>query len=328
MKYFLSCDWGTSAFRLRFVNVQGLSFESVDSSDSGVASIYETWKQSEQPESARFVFYRNVMEEFIRALEYRLGISMNGVPLVISGMASSSIGMMELPYKPLPFKIDGTDLEIMRIAPTNDFDHEILLISGARTVKDIMRGEETQLIGCGKVDDEKRIFVIPGTHSKHILVKDKRAVKLQTFMTGEFFELLNRKSILKHSVQTGSDFFNTANRKSFVEGVKQAVKGNLLHSSFLVRTRDLLNKISKENNYYFLSGLLIGTELSVLLKKKGIPVTWVASGEKAKLYVAAFKTLFPGYKQRNIRIIDPAVAVVKGQLKIWKRSNKVAVSKK
>lgn len=328
MDYFLSCDWGSSVFRLRLVNIKGLNFDSIDSDEKGIVTVFESWKQSRQDESARFFFYRNVIGEFIQALEYRLGNSLNGVPLVISGMASSSIGIVELPYQLIPFKVNGSDLEIMKIESTKDFDHDILIVSGVRTDDDMMRGEETQIIGCSHSNKGKRVFVMPGTHSKHILVKDQRGVKLQTFMTGEFFELLSHKSILKHSVQRENDFFGKGNRKAFLEGVKEAEKGNLLHSAFLTRANDLLNKINKENNYYFLSGLLIGAELSMILKKKFIPVTCIASGEKATLYAAAFKILFPRSKRGDFRIADPTISVIKGQLKIWKRTKNDSLAKK
>ncbi len=68
----------------------------------------------------------------------------------------------------------GSDLHVKIIGASDEFKHEILLISGAKTSSDVMRGEETQLAGCEKVNDkEERIFIFPGTHSKACLVKKK-----------------------------------------------------------------------------------------------------------------------------------------------------------
>ena len=67
--------------------------------------------------------------------------SLDDVPVVISGMASSTIGLRELPYKPLPFAADGSDLVAEILAPTVDFKHATLLISGVSSTDDVMRGE-------------------------------------------------------------------------------------------------------------------------------------------------------------------------------------------
>lgn len=66
-----------------------------------------------------------------------------------------------------------------------------------------MRGEETQLIGCIQDDDQTisdRMFILPGTHSKHILVRNQQITAFKTYMTGEISDLLSNKSILKNSL--------------------------------------------------------------------------------------------------------------------------------
>jgi 2-dehydro-3-deoxygalactonokinase len=80
-------------------------------------------------------------------------------------------------------------------------------------------------------------------------------------MTGEFFDLLTTHSILAASVSAGGDFEQAENRDSFLEGVKCGQTANLLHASFLVRTNQVLKKMPPQQNYHYLSGLLIGAEL-------------------------------------------------------------------
>jgi len=315
MKNFLSCDWGTSFFRLRYVHVPGLKFGSVESAE-GIAATFEAWKRKSEKQNgsggSRFEFFRNVIDQHVRLLEEHLGLSLDGIPIIISGMASSSIGMIELPYKKTPFKIDGSGLEVKRIERTTDFNHRICIISGVRTDDDVLRGEETQLAGCNQPKDNNVLYIFPGTHSKHILVKKGIAVDFKTYMTGEFFELLSQKSILSASVHGGGKLAGKENKQSFADGVKEAQRSNLLHSSFLVRTNELLKKIDSERNYYYLSGLLIGTELSESSKSNRVPITLVASGELRQLYLAAFKIL----SLKNIRSTDSTIALLRGQLKI------------
>jgi hypothetical protein len=64
-----------------------------------------------------------------------------------TGMVSSSMGMRELPYRELPLAIDGSALSVERVAARDDFPHALVLVSGVRSHDDVMRGEETQLIG-------------------------------------------------------------------------------------------------------------------------------------------------------------------------------------
>lgn len=128
-----------------------------------------------------------------------------------------------------------------------------------------MRGEETQLIGCIselKNEVDRQIFILPGTHSKHITVKNRQVTSFKTYMTGELFSLLSKNSVLSTAIEKAitSDF------KSFKEGVKHSTKSNLLHSIFRVRTNHLFEIHTKKENFNYLSGLLIGTELLDLLK--------------------------------------------------------------
>ena len=309
MKNFLSCDWGTSFFRLWYVEF-GVKFVSVGNSE-GIASTFESWKQKRKSEDERFLFFRNVIHDHIGKLEYSLGASLKDIPVVISGMASSSIGMMEIPYKESPFKADGSDLRFVKINATRDFNHDIFIISGVKTGNDVLRGEETQLAGCIKSSNSEALYILPGTHSKHIVVKKGLAVSFKTYMTGEFFELLSKKSILSSSVDSSGRFSKKENKQAFVKGVKESERSNLLHSSFLVRTNQLLKKVNAVNNYYYLSGLLIGTELAEC-KKMRMPIRLIASGDLRQLYVSAFKEL--GLK--NVRSTESLGALWRGQLKI------------
>jgi 2-dehydro-3-deoxygalactonokinase len=105
------------------------------------------------------------------------------------------------------------------------------------------------------------LVIIPGTHSKHILLNQSKIVAIKTYMTGELFALLSQKSVLKNSVAMSSA---DSDLTSFKKGVRDAMDENLLHTIFKVRTNQLFNIYSKENNYNYLSGLLIGAEIKDL----------------------------------------------------------------
>ncbi|HEV8286508.1 MAG TPA: 2-dehydro-3-deoxygalactonokinase [Chitinophagaceae bacterium] len=312
MKRFLSCDWGTSSFRLRVVETLPLTIIAEQKSEQGIIATYELWKQSGKPKENRMAFYLAVIRQHVKLLKNKTNIFLDELPLIISGMASSSIGIMELPYKEFPFSADGSDLTIDVIESIRDFP-KVIIISGGKTIDDAVRGEETQLAGCFQDDDGEQIFIFPGTHSKHIIVKQSKAIKVKTYMTGEFFELLSKKSILSDSVEEGTGLQDAENRKAFEKGVND-IHLNLLHSSFLVRTNHLFNKFTKKENYYYLSGLLIGTEIKELINQEYARITLVSSARLTPYYETAVNIL---NKDKSIlEIKDADEAVVRGQYKI------------
>jgi 2-dehydro-3-deoxygalactonokinase len=269
MKEFLSCDWGTSSFRLRLVEASSLKIIAEESNDNGCAATFKLWLKSNKPESGRIAFYQQIIKIHITALENKVKRPLEKLPLVISGMASSNMGMIELPYKEVPFLTNGSDLKTRVIEPDNTFTGKTIVISGAKTLNDVMRGEETKLIGCDSIyAGEERFFILPGTHPKHVIAQKNKVTGFKTFMTGEFFNLLSKESILSSSIERGGQFEEENNKSAFEAGVKGSLSLNFLHHSFLVRTNILFNNYSKQENFYFLSGLLIGNELKDIHKEK------------------------------------------------------------
>ena len=280
----LSCDWGTTSFRLRLVNVLDKKVVAEIKTEEGVSSVYNQWLQSGKAENERENFYK----AFLRAkIEKLSSTGIQHVSLIISGMASSSIGIRELPYAVLPFDVAGDGLQATTIVADEKFNHNIFLIPGTKTGDDVMRGEETMLIGCDSDMTDECMFIFPGTHSKHVFVQDKMMVDFKTYMTGEIFDLLANKSILSNSVERNEeDRYNPV----FEAAVKQGAETNLLNIAFHVRTNQLFKKLTPKENYFYLSGLVIGSELKeVAGYHKRIEL--VCSDELAQPYLTALKVL-------------------------------------
>jgi 2-dehydro-3-deoxygalactonokinase len=206
------------------------------------------------------------------------------MPVIISGMASSSIGLTELSYQEFPFSWDLAQFPVKKINENEKFSHPLYLVSGFKTNQDVMRGEESLLLGYDIGDNDEKIFIFPGTHSKHAFVKNKSGVHFNTYMTGEIFNLLAEKSILRHAVEKGID------EKSFSDGFEAGLGGNLLHHAFMVRTRQLLQHANPVSGYQFLSGLLIGAELGQL-KGTNCPVYIVCSESLKLAYLTGLKLM-------------------------------------
>jgi 2-dehydro-3-deoxygalactonokinase len=322
MDLFISCDWGTSNFRLRALDRENSQVLAEWKGGPGISAAYEQWRQTNKEEVTRLSFYQAILLGQIQQLSSQSGLSLDGTPLIASGMASSSLGMRELPYTGLPLDLGGHALQKAILPASDRFRHETLLVSGVRTADDVMRGEETQLIGCLPVCQAgEGVFLFPGTHSKHIRVKENKMIGFTTYMTGEFFELLSQKSILSGAV-TAAGFSPEAAafsseegyRKSFEQGVEDSEQTPLLQGAFRVRTNHLFSRWSREENYNYLSGLLIGEELKDLAKTQTqTPITIICT-EKQKPYYSCACALL------NIHvtgIMDADEALVRGHVKLF-----------
>ncbi len=270
--HFLSCDWGTTNFRLRLVSREALQVLGEVEWDKGVSALAKAWSEKESnDEAARVRFYTDVLRDAVAQLKTDGAEIGEGTPVVISGMASSTLGLVNLPYAALPVPTDGSGFQTHRIPVTEDFPHNILLISGLRSgEQDVMRGEETQLIGCLTPQMEGHagplLIIHPGTHAKHITIEGGRITGFKTFMTGEAFKIFSTHGILRDNVVINP--FSEAAIAPFEAGVQDAQKEPLLHALFRVRTAGLFGRFGKEEAYHYLSGLLIGTELQALREER------------------------------------------------------------
>jgi 2-dehydro-3-deoxygalactonokinase len=321
-RLFLSCDWGTSSFRLRLVDASNRSIHAEESNSNGNASLFEQWKQTGQDEHKRIAFYQAILSKHITEFQRSLGLSLKGLPVIISGMASSTVGMLELPYKNLPFSVSGSDLHIHKVDSSSDFPHDIFLISGVRSEDDVMRGEEIQLIGSRpEVSHDEQLYIFPGTHSKHILVKGGSAIAFATYMTGEVFSLLSTRSILLNSVSPGAGLSVSQNAGSFAKGVTDSRSLNPLHSFFRVRTNILFDKFSKEENFYYLSGLLIGAELKDLIGKAFSKVVLVSNDALSEPYRMALKQL---EICKDLIVLDIDQTILEGHSQIYQSTKAIS----
>jgi 2-dehydro-3-deoxygalactonokinase len=180
------------------------------------------------------------------------------VPRIASGMIGSRQGWVEAPYVECPASLTALGDRLVRV-PHN----ELAIVPGVVThdaagIADVMRGEETQLLGAvGR--DERVLAVLPGTHSKWARVEHGRVVDFTTFMTGELFGVLIDHSMLGRLAGHEPGRFV---RDAFSRGVARGLAdGELLHDLFGARTLALTGALRSEEVADWLSGLLIGREV-------------------------------------------------------------------
>jgi 2-dehydro-3-deoxygalactonokinase len=321
--FFLSCDWGTSAFRLRLVRVHDHRVLEEVVSKEGMAGVFGRWKEQSGPQQVgREEYSFRILQNHINELGKKSTLPLEDMPVVISGMASSSIGIRELPYASLPFTLNGQDALVQIIEKSENSFPEVMLISGLKAGKDVMRGEETQMIGLAgfhNPDPKKEmICLFPGTHSKHLRIKHGKIMDFRTYMTGELFDLLVNQSLLKESVSPAGSM-SPEHIAAFTLGIRRAVESNLLHDLFSVRVNQLFQVWTKTENYYYLSGLLIGSELKDLVESGAERIELCSGSNLYPLYRLGLEKLNLTGKSSFIppEIMDKAV--VEGQIKIFQQ---------
>jgi 2-dehydro-3-deoxygalactonokinase len=318
----LSCDWGTSSFRLKLVNTADYRVIDQVTDSQGIAATYNEWKSTaaSQP-TGREDFYLQYLTQHIEKLSARSALSLTSVPVVMSGMACSSIGIRELPYAPLPFFTDGSNAILHLLETRKTFSNELWLISGVHSKYDVMRGEETQMAGlAASFNEEDVVCILPGTHSKHITISAGKITDFTTYMTGELFNIICGHSILKESVLAGG--MGHSFPAAFSRGIEKSGDENLLHALFSVRVNRLFAYLTREENFFYLSGLLIGSELSSLLRSANVPIKLCAGRNLSGFYQRAIEELGLSARTQIIRpdVVDNAAVV--GQVKIFKEKTK------
>ena len=283
-KHFISVDWGTTNFRMRLVETDSLNVLQEQQTNQGVLKVYEHFQQQASLDQQNF--FANYLKQQVQTLPEKV----QNLPLVLTGMASSSIGLKELDYANFPFHQNGLNLKRERLVLENGL--EVLLISGVKSATGMMRGEEIQAVGLGEalISYEQGVLLLPGTHSKHLHFQDSYFTDLNNFMTGELFEVLSKKSILSNSVEAGT--WTISNQKAFKKGLALGFEQKMSASLLQIRANDVIHHTDKTDNFYLLSGLIIGDEIFYLKNEKS-PIFLAASSSLLKLYKIALKTLLP-----------------------------------
>jgi 2-dehydro-3-deoxygalactonokinase len=213
------------------------------------------------------------------------------LPVIASGMITSRQGWVEVPYCPCPAGSAELAGALLRHETgggrTVHFVPGISIVGGDG-VPDVIRGEETQIIGAVAGEAGRRLLVLPGTHSKWALVENGRIIWFATFMTGELFGVLKEHSILGRLMGGESDD-DAAFRRGLAYA--RASRGGLLKRLFSARTLGLFGELPESAIASYLSGLLIGSELREALDCVEPPadqeIAVVGSSDLTGRYVAA-----------------------------------------
>ena len=228
------------------------------------------------------------------------------VPVLACGMVGARQGWKEAEYLTVP----TAPLVPNQFCAVKAQDSrlKVSIVPGLQQTDppDVMRGEETQVAGfLAGAPEFQGVICMPGTHTKWVQVSDGKIARFQSFMTGEVCSLLERQSVLRHSL--GS---NALSRPVFEDAVRQVFADPTLAVSglFGLRADDLLNNQDATTLRSKLSAFLIGAEVQAAVGALDCStIVIIGAAELAGLYdrALALKGLAP-------RLVDAETLTLDG----------------
>lgn len=231
--------------------------------------------------------------------------------VAMSGMVGSALGWHEVPYLDESTSLRDLPRHLTTIKNTSTAAQCVVVpgfcVRNAQGQPDVMRGEETQLLGAVVLGHHTGWFVLPGTHSKWVELKQGRIVQLRTYMTGELYELLGRHGTVAAAIGTDPSVWNA---EAFAHGVAAAGHGVLSNLLFGCRARVVCKDMPATHAKSYLSGLLIGSELKDVMfgnHNAGTAANFklICSPELAIHYQAAAQQL-----SLSTEVLDARAAVI------------------
>ncbi|EGO8984314.1 2-dehydro-3-deoxygalactonokinase [Escherichia coli] len=176
-------------------------------------------------------------------------------PVVMAGMVGSNVGWKVAPYLSVPARFSSIGDQLTSVGDN------IWIIPGLCVSHDdnhnVMRGEETQLIGARALAPSS-LYVMPGTHCKWVQADSQQINDFRTVMTGELHHLLLNHSLIGAGLPPQE---NSAD--AFAAGLERGFNAPaILPQLFEVRASHVLGTLPREQVSEFLSGLLIGAEVA------------------------------------------------------------------
>ncbi|GAB4354048.1 MAG: 2-dehydro-3-deoxygalactonokinase [Oricola sp.] len=241
----VAVDWGTSHLRIWLLARDGRVLAE-HRSDEGMGA------------TARERFHA-VLEAHLAALAVPAD-----VPVVMCGMVGSRQGWAEARYLAVPASLADIAAQAVRIA---GISRDVRIMPGISKpdadAPDVMRGEETQLLGLNRLSPVagERVVCMPGTHSKWVRMRGDTILDFASFMTGDAYAVLSRHSVLRHSLSgEGVDPASAA----FRDAVRASLESpaDILARLFSIRPASLLLDLRPRDAASRLSGYLIGQEIA------------------------------------------------------------------
>lgn len=186
--------------------------------------------------------------------------------IIACGMITSELGLCNLEHIKAPCGIEelalglhNTVLSEITSIPFN-FVRGVKMIGNTFENTDVMRGEETEILGLFDKIEPNCLYVLPGSHSK-LITTDAigRIASFTTELTGELMNAITKSTILKQNIDFSE---NIEPDNEYLElGYQYTREHGLNAALFKVRILDNILKCNKPQIHGFFKGSVLYSEL-------------------------------------------------------------------
>lgn len=311
-------DWGTSNLRLFLADEEGRSLATLPG--PGAAKI-------DAP-------FPRVLASLVAGWQREHG----DLPIVLCGMVGSSIGWTQAPYVPCPANARQIAARCVALQQGRVRIVPGLYCTNRLNAPDVMRGEETQVLGALRLDPALRVgpqlLCLPGTHTKWVSIDDGVIFDFLTAPAGEIYAMLERHTVLisdgsrgqppgaSLTAQASAAPPTPAEGAAFARALEQLRRfpdADFLQRIFQCRSRRLSNDLAPQDAPAFMSGLVIGSDvlgaLRLMAPQDHTIVHVIGTPELARLYAQALSAF--GAAPREI---DGGAAALAGLMEVHRES--------
>jgi len=189
--------------------------------------------------------------------------------IIASGMITSEFGLCSLEHIKAPAGAEELHNNMHKTYIREISDIPFVFIRGVKLQSetfentDMMRGEETEIMGIINPDLEDCVYILPGSHSKIVKVDSfGRIESFSTMLTGEMIKALSENTILKDAVDLKN---STLDSDYLIKGYDYCKANGINKSLFKVRILKNIFNNSKDEVYSFFIGVVLQAEIEQII---------------------------------------------------------------
>ena len=308
MKRYITIDGGTTNTRLCLI-VDGKIADTLKTKSEGDDSVYKAELKKKTAELLR----RNSLSES------------DIVCILATGtMATAEIGLCPLEHLTLPVNIERLKRESYETRIPEISDIPFVFVRGVKTSAesldnaDMMRGEESEIMGILTEADGPSVYMLMGSHTKMVKTDGKGyIVDICTMLTGELIAAVSSNTILKHTLNLKA---GSLDREYLVRGYDYCRERSINEAFFKVRILKNIFGESDARVYSFFLGAVLHAEVKHLIDSKTRRVV-IGGNEHLKEAVAALVSECTDIETVLLSAEDVDASVSIGLVKIFEYGN-------
>ena len=308
MRYFITVDGGTTNTRVSLVKDEQI----IDTQKIALGA--RAGIDGKAP-------LANALKDAIAQLLKTHGVSENEVERILaSGMITSEFGLYTLPHILLPTGLKELHNGMKEVVLEEISPIPFCFIPGVKALgedflsSDMIRGEETELMGILDNSNGDCVYVLPGSHSKVIRTDGEGKIQnFSTLLSGEMAQALSENTILKGAVDLSVDSIDVEYLKN---GYFYCREHGINQSLFKVRILKVLFGGNPEEIYSFFLGAVLCGEIGEILRY-GAETVVIGGKRQLREALAAILNAIGGMRVVTLTEEEVQGSVTRGMLRIY-----------